>query len=400
MKLVSIVGGTLCWLAGLNAVAQTRKPAQLLPASPALAQSPFVAGKTLARNDYMGDAACGSCHKEKTDSFHQTAHYLTSKPPDENSILGKFTPGSDTLTTSNPELYFRMDQKEEGFFQTAVQGTSPYTTERSERFGLVIGSGGKGQTYLFWKGDQLFQLPVSYWRELGWVNSPGYRDGIANFGRPIIPRCLECHGTYFEVTAAPNHYSRNGMVLGIICEKCHGSGHEHLRKEQAQPGTRGKSEILNPASFPRQRQMDLCAWCHAGHGTGTAPTFSYVPGNVLSDYIELPPPDPRAELDVHGSQVELLQRSRCFQTSEMTCLTCHDVHTTQHDPQIFSQRCLACHNAKTTFPKEGHPKGNNCIDCHMPKQQTKLIVFKLKGKSAQPEVRTHWIKIYRSDVSQ
>jgi hypothetical protein len=28
---------------------------------------------------------------------------------------------------------------------------------------------------LFWKNDQLFQLPVSYWNELGWINSPGYR---------------------------------------------------------------------------------------------------------------------------------------------------------------------------------------------------------------------------------
>jgi hypothetical protein len=44
---------------------------------------------------------------------------------------------------------------------------APYTTEHTERFDYVIGSGGKGQTYLYWKGDLLFQLPVSYWTELG-----------------------------------------------------------------------------------------------------------------------------------------------------------------------------------------------------------------------------------------
>jgi hypothetical protein len=53
---------------------------------------------------------------------------------------------------------------------------------------VVVGSGEKGQTYLYWNEDQLFQSPVSYWTRPGWVDSPGYRDGFANFDRPIIPR--------------------------------------------------------------------------------------------------------------------------------------------------------------------------------------------------------------------
>jgi len=73
----------------------------------------------------------------------------------------------------------RTDGKEPDFFQTAVAGTPPETTSHAERIALVIGSGGKGQTYLYWNGDQLFQLPVSYWVDLGWINSPGYRDGVA-----------------------------------------------------------------------------------------------------------------------------------------------------------------------------------------------------------------------------
>ena len=102
-----------------------------------------------------------------------------------------------------PICFFRMESKDNGFFQTAVQGVPPYITARTERFGLVIGSGGKGQTFLFWKSDLLFQLPVSYWNEVGWVNSPGYRDGVAYFDRPVNSRCLECHGTYFESLAPP-----------------------------------------------------------------------------------------------------------------------------------------------------------------------------------------------------
>ena len=93
------------------------------------------------------------------------------------------------------------------------------TDPRTERFAVVIGSGEKGQTYLFWDEDQLFQLPVSYWKDLGWVNSPGYRDGFADFERAIIPRCLECHATYFEALPPPtNRYNTTGFSLGIQCE--------------------------------------------------------------------------------------------------------------------------------------------------------------------------------------
>ena len=362
-----------------------------------------------ARENYVGDKACGSCHQEKVNAFHQTAHYLTSRLPNGDSILGKFAPGANTLKTSNPDLFFRMDEKEDGFFQTAGQGIAPYITERTEKIALVVGSGGKGQTYLFWTGDQLFQLPVSYWTELGWVNSPGYRDGLANFDRPIIPRCLDCHTTYFEsIPPPPNRYSRTGFVLSITCEKCHGPGREHVQRESSkasvpplskQSVSGSDSVILNPARFSRDRQMDLCAWCHAGQGVPLGKPFSYLPGEPLDEYLKLPPSDPDSQVDVHGSQVELLEKSRCFQSSAMTCLTCHDVHRIQHDAASFSERCLACHKPETTmFPKGGHQAASNCIDCHMPRQETNLIVFDSSGKKARPKVRTHWIKSYPETV--
>ncbi len=345
---------------------------------------------------YVGDAACKSCHREKVETFHRTSHYLTSRLPEKDSILGSFAAGANVMKTSNPELFFRMEQKGNDFFQTAVEGADPFMTTRTERFAFVIGSGGKGQTYLFWKGDDLFQLPVSYWSELGWVNSPGYRDGTANFSRPIIPRCLECHGTYFEQIPPPsNRYSKTGFTVGITCEKCHGPGREHVQTFSAKLPASANSAIIDPARFSRERQMDLCAWCHAGAGSSLQPAFSYIPGEALDKYLALPQPDPSAPVDVHGSQVEMLERSQCFQKSGMTCLTCHDVHAVQHDLSEFSQRCLSCHKSGSAmFPKRGHQVASDCIGCHMPLQETNLIVFDQNGKKARPKVRNHWIKVY------
>ncbi|MGA8272494.1 MAG: multiheme c-type cytochrome [Candidatus Sulfotelmatobacter sp.] len=368
--------------------------------SPTNSQPAALVSKPDLPANYVGDSACQSCHQEKVESFHHTSHYLTSRLPEPTSILGMFTPNANVMKTSNPELFFRMEQKmeekEDVFFQTAVEGTAPLLSSRTERFAFVVGSGGKGQTYLYWKGDELFQLPVSYWTELGWVNSPGYRDGVANFSRPIIPRCLECHATYFDQTPPPSYrYSKTGFIVGITCEKCHGPGREHVQHFAPKPQPGASSTILNPARFPRERQMDLCAWCHAGAGSPLQPSFSYVPGEALDKYLRLPQPDPSAPVDVHGSQVEMLERSRCFQQSAMTCLTCHDVHAAQHDLADFSQRCLSCHKPESTmFPKQGHQAASNCINCHMPLQETNLIVFDQNGRKSKPKVRNHWINIY------
>jgi len=159
---------------------------------------------------------------------------------------------------------------------------------------------------------------------------------------------------------------------------------------------------VNPARLTRARQMDACAQCHGGLGTPRLPSFSYVAGYPLDRFVELMTPPPDAPVDVHGNQVALLERSRCFQKSEMTCLTCHDVHVTQRDTKQLSGRCLTCHQEQSCklFPKEGHALAGRCVDCHMPLQSSNLIVSKLEGEQKQALVRSHWIKVYRDTVAR
>jgi hypothetical protein len=83
----------------------------------------LAAAKPDPREGYLGDDACRSCHTAQVDSFHQTAHYLTSALPNQHSILGQFKTGENILKTSNPNLSFRMEAKETTFTQTAVAPT-------------------------------------------------------------------------------------------------------------------------------------------------------------------------------------------------------------------------------------------------------------------------------------
>lgn len=357
---------------------------------------------TSARRDFVGDAVCQECHAAIVDTYVHTSHQLTSELPSKNSIAGSFAPGANVLTTSNPDLRFRMDARENGFYETAVFWQPPDQKTQSERIDIVTSSGKKGQTYLYWKGDQLFQLPVSYWAELnGWVNSPGFSDGIADFNRPIVPRCLECHATYFaSVPAAKteNHYRKTGFILGISCERCHGPGRQHAASARVKSAAAAGSthSIVNPAALSRDRQMEVCSQCHGGVGEQLAPAFSYVPGEPLAKFIKLQRPDEDARVDVHGNQVALTQRSRCYQSSQMTCTTCHDVHAPERQAAAYSEKCLQCHKEKDCgeFVKLGAKIRENCIDCHMPVQESDLIIADLDGKQVKARMRNHWIKVY------
>jgi hypothetical protein len=366
------------------------------------------------RKEYVGDEKCAHCHQEIFDSYEKTAHHLTSQVANKNSIVGTFSPSTNIMHTSRPDLGFRMDLKGDQFFQTAIWGTPPNERTHTQRFDLVVGSGRNGQTYLFWDESQLFQLPVGYSTVLRrWINSPGYVDGTASFGRGIIPRCLECHAAYFESQFPDpdsNFYNTKNFVLGISCERCHGPGRGHVQshEEQTQSSKSGAAmqemPIVNPAKLSRQLQAEVCAQCHAGPGyRELRPAFSYVPGKPLEDYIDLGSDDATKDIDVHGKQVKLLMKSRCFQASKnMTCSTCHDVHRVQRDLAAFSQRCLTCHDGENMVRHASltADSTNNCVDCHMPTLETKVVELDVNGKKVRPRLRTHWIRIYSESERQ
>src|SRR5690242_1604415 len=236
-----------------------------------------------------GSAQCLSCHHDY-QKYLSTAHHLTSQPATATSIAGSFAPAKNILQTSQRELQYVMEARNDGFFQTGVLGTQPDAISVSERFDFVIGSGRKGQTYLYWgKDDQLFQLPVSYWTEVAsWVNSPGYGDRSLDFSRPVVPRCLECHSSYFEPVAdTVNRYRRTGYTLGISCERCHGPGETHANLNAPGSPKPLDQAIVNPAKLPRDRQLGLCSLCHGGIGQAKAAPFSFTAGDALDDFLKL-----------------------------------------------------------------------------------------------------------------
>lgn len=367
---------------------------------------------TYADRGFVGDNACRSCHQQEFESYLTTRHHLDSALPSATTIRGHFDAGHDTMSSLDPGVSFRMTSKNGSFFETSLEGEGGHKKTHAEKMDIVIGSGRKGQTYLYWRGDELFELPVSYWTNLDrWVNSPGYVDGTANFDRGINPRCLECHSTYFETIRgwkAGFHFDKKHFVLGISCERCHGAGAEHVRMQSsatsaattatavATPG----APKMPPIGFERDRQVEICAQCHGGIGEGLTPAFSFKPGQPLAPQISLEA-NPLARVDVHGNQVALLEKSRCFQSStSMTCSTCHNLHEPEREAAAYSDKCLTCHQASAcrTFSKMAKPAVTNCVDCHMPMQESNALKVDLEDQQVPVKVRTHWIRVYPSQA--
>jgi hypothetical protein len=378
-------------------------------ASTALAAGSSPLEPDAGRANYVGDAACISCHKKQGVSYVHTSHYLTSQRANKESVLGSFQEGSNVLTivdptrTAEPFLYFKMEGKDGGYYETAVTGWGQQVQTRTERMDIVTGSGVRGATYLYWQGNQLYELPVSYWADgRQWINSPGYENGSVDFSRPVNPGCLECHATYIRPLSqdpTTNRYDRDSLVTGISCERCHGPGAKHVTSQKAGSASASTGQsILNPAKFSRDRQVDLCALCHNGiQREATAAAFSYIPGKSLSDYFKPMEVQSAEHPDVHGNQVGLLQRSRCYLSSpNMTCSTCHDVHAKEQPAAAYSSKCLTCHQWQSCGVSKtmGHSIASNCIDCHMPVEPTSVIVSETANKVVRATMRNHWIKVY------
>lgn len=359
---------------------------------------------------FAGAATCGNCHNDIYEKHLHSAHYLTSQLATKRFIKGSFGSDRNKFVFDSLDVMV-MEQKGNSFYQSEYYKGNKKTTEK---FDIVIGSGNKGQGYLYWKDDRLFQLPISYFTAAGrWANSPGFTNS-PNFNRQIDARCLECHSTYFNTISFSlggiEQYDRKEIVYGISCEKCHGPGLRHVEYHTENPGKNIGKYIINPASFSRIQKLELCALCHGGSLRKTKPSFSFMLGDSLYNFFAenktAPKPD---DIDVHGNQYGLLRASKCFRMSEsLTCVTCHNIHKNERGQvAVFSQRCISCHNnergRKCKLTESlGNIISTNCIDCHMPVKSSQIIDVKLAGSHANTAavVRSHFISIYPGETKK
>jgi len=367
--------------------------------------------------------ACKNCHEGIYKSQQLTPHHLTSQLPDSASIKGSFEEGQNVFFYS-PELFVAMDKKHDQFFQT-LYGRGEKI--KSKSIDLVVGSGVRGQTYLTWQDSTLYQLPIGYFTSFNtWANSPGFSNRPI-FNRPITARCLECHSTFFKKILpekSPEHFSKKGITLGIDCEKCHGPGLKHVNFHLQNGQVKEAKFIVSVKNFSRKQQLDFCRSCHGGKLVAKKPAFTFKAGDDLNKYFKVDSVQASStSLDSHGNQFGMLSLSNCFLQSNMTCLTCHQVHDNEKGKVVdFSNRCMTCHveskNSLHVQPSsrsrtEGRQAGfctfktltgsqlkQNCIQCHMPEKNSNSIRMLLQGETipTPAKMHVHHVTVYQDEV--
>ena len=353
---------------------------------------------------FAGSQSCMECHADIFASHSRTSHYSSSAPADTASIKGSFKVGNNFYYL-NDSTKIELVIEESSIYELVLNEAS--NTEMAKlKIDVVIGSGTKGQSYLTWKGNELYQVQASYFKPTdSWTNSPGMDTERIGQLRDVNSKCMECHTTFAKSTALygmGHEYDRSKIIFGIDCERCHGPSLQHVMAHRAEPFADSAKSMVLYDTLTREDRMDMCALCHSGVRSNIQPAFSFLVGNRLKEYSLPDKSVPIENVDVHGNQDALLRASKCFkQTKAMDCTTCHNPHTNRRgDSSYFNSKCIECHQTNEIQCEEDKIAvkrvNNNCIACHMPLTSSNSMFIGQKGDSIKTavKVRTHHIKTY------
>ena len=386
-------------IVGLRDGQTPAKTTQISGATPALKPLPWPESPFLNTHEgkYVGSDKCRQCHADEHRGYRETGmgrSLATLDPQQEPPDAAVNHPQSMRryeVVRRDGKIYHRelllaggktAAPQSPGAAQAVLLGEYPISH--------VIGSGRHSRSYLLEIDGFMVESPLTWYESRqAWDMSPGYDVPYQQgFQRPVDQGCLYCHVGRSQPLAGTSHRMEI-QEQWISCERCHGPGslhvdrHEEKAKSQAATADGIDRTIVNPVHLGRDLSVDVCAQCHLRSTASIS-----VRGRDLSQYRPGLPIDAfRTDyrLDVPASQmtvvghVEQLRLSRCFQASEMTCVTCHNPHDMPRGERragYYQEKCLTCHKQEqcTVDPavRARDSADNNCVVCHMPSSPTDI----------------------------
>lgn len=364
---------------------QTVKPVSLLPPiEPEKSPSKRVEPPALKfRNtdlnvSYVGDENCQNCHFQETESFreHPMGRSMCKigdaklKPFDKPFVVGEYRYSVESRDNKMFHVEERLDRN------------GKPVSRRDQAIDLVMGSGTRGFAFLFQKEGDVFQSPIAWYTDADKYDiAPGYTEVNLHFTREIQQDCFYCHTNRVE-KVADNQIKFHGLAIG--CERCHGAGELHAEKQDQIDGY--DQTIVNPVKLTPSRRDQVCYQCHlhveARENRLHTSIDKYRPGLDLENYIRRKSensPDPLAQFR-SVSHVQQMESSACYVKSEgkLGCVSCHNPHgwvAPAQRQEYYRKKCQECHKPENdcALPSEtrlAKSPENDCMTCHMPKQQS------------------------------
>lgn len=335
---------------------------------------------------YVGVEACASCHAEAHRSYLQTNHSRAMSPID----LAQEPPDAEFTHELSGHKYRVAREGGQLHHQEWLTGNGEPLLLADHAVRYSIGSGRQGRTYLVDRSGFLTESPITWYTARdAWGMSPGFDRAVhRSFERPVTQDCLFCHAGRTEMLDG----SLNKLTVhetSIGCERCHGPGERHVAAHEGNrkaPTDQTDFTIVNPRRLTREESVGVCAQCHMSSGSESdvpgRRMEDFRPSQDLADYRRhFAPKDRSGGMNVVG-HVEQMRLSKCYTMSEtMTCITCHDPHSTPSVNDRFNSfrgRCLTCHDEQACgVPVEKRLQQtktgrDDCVSCHMPSSKTDI----------------------------
>jgi tetratricopeptide (TPR) repeat protein len=354
---------------------------------------------------YVGPQACAECHQHRFEECRGTSHFQTCRVPELSRLPRGFKPGQGTFKKHETQVEYESLLRDERPVQIAKNGRESYQQTASS-IDLILGAKDiSDEVYLSWHQDNsMWELPVAWvfardaWGASGFDKTTTGGD----HARPLTLRCLECHNTWFEhMPGTLNVYRRENFIRGVTCERCHGPGSEHVVYHQQNPNDQTAQHIVYPANLDRERLIEVCTQCHGNAVRHRGPALSYRPGLKLDDHYFTTHP-PHSEDDHVANQIGNIRGSPCFQSSQMTCITCHDPHLTDK-PSLasYADTCKQCHNSVDCGQQAELPESlrDKCSECHMRKYVKINVNFDLENELYVPPILRSQHRIAKDPVA-
>jgi predicted CXXCH cytochrome family protein len=349
------------------AAQQSSKPQ---PAKPPITAEKSPAPAIPTATTIPGNEACQKCHSEIAASYARTAMARASGP-----AIDQLTPADFTHSASG--VHYRV-YAENNAAMLAFDRPDDPSMHGTRRLQYFIGSGHRGRTYLFSLDGFFFESPINWYAQKRvWDTAPAFQEArTMPMNLAAFPGCLNCHtsASRAPIAGTENKYDMPLFAHdGITCERCHGDNAAHIAT--------GHGDIVNPAKLAPARRDEICMQCHLeGNVAIEQPRrklADYKPGGDLGDdvhyYIYV---DQESQQIRALGQSEALWQSVCKLKSgdKMTCITCHDPHSTPAPEQrvtFYRAKCLTCHG--DAFAAKHHVEQPDCASCHMPRTTTSNV---------------------------
>lgn len=360
--------------------------------------------------EYVSANTCKKCHPGAHASWHDTFHRTMTQVVSPKTVAGDFDGRDYKVDDITYNFYrdgdlFMVDAKKKNTLGKVR--SLPHFPRR------VVMSTGSHHYQAYWvpnlKGQPI-EIPLYYnIAEQRWIpkqKSVIEPPGIAGNSAHWNSHCINCHSTggiprFDEATMVADSSVAD---FGISCEACHGPGREHVEFHQNAVNryrhhlSGGPDPtIVNPARCTKEASVMICARCHSSsqpHDRNKAwiEGIQFRPGNediddhlAFADFDNLSPDadDTFANVfwqdgtcRVGGDEYNAHIQSACYTHGELTCLSCHSMHSSDPNDQLAAgmdtnEACLQCHesfrnNLQAHTHHAADSSGSHCYNCHMP----------------------------------